>query len=268
MVLIALALAAAVKTAPDPCSWSNPGRDPYNRARVVQAVDDFTELSPEDRASIKTKMAHRAPDDFVIIKSSSIKSDKTETRYEDLRDMHSGHKMCHGPVTMKGWSYKAWQSGLVYCGTGNTCVVVPIVCNNVALLTRIPAQKPEEPIAEETSELQFDAPALGQPTAPVLAPGEDKSFASVAELPPGATPYTFYAPPGFGGGDVLSGGAAPKPPKPPASVPSNPCRGLDCGPHRPPPPPISAVPEPSGLAMLLIGLCVVFRFRRRLAPKP
>jgi hypothetical protein len=266
MLLVALALAASLHN--DPCSWAHPGADPYRKDPVL-ALNDYS-LDSKTKADLQSKMKAHKFDAMVTISRDRIGGQGLEAEYTNLRDMHSGHKTCHGPVDRSAWSPTQTERGLVYCSS-DVCVIVPTVCNNVSLVDR----KKEEQPADE-SEILIE-PAAGIPTPPILslAPVVDHSFASTVEVPDsGQSPGPSggqYSPPDFGSGggpDII--GVVPKVPKPPASAPSNPCAGSDCGPFEhghptpPPPPPVRAIPEPSNLVLLLIGLCtiaVVNRYR-------
>jgi len=248
-MMIALAIAAATHAAPDACSWAQPGRDPYRtRGELTRALADMN-IDSADKALIKDKMERVAYTEIVSIGRDQIDG------YANLRDMHSGHSTCHGPVKRESWDANHVELALVYCGNGPTCVAVPIVCDNVSLIDRVPHE--QEPVAE----LEFAPPAAGTPvTDPAPAPVEDRSFAFVPDVPTGGS----YGGGGFGGGDYGGGGGGGPvwPPHPPAS-------GPDCGCKPPPPvcppppPPISSVPEPASLWLAVAGL-LVLRFVRKM----
>lgn len=265
MLIIALALAAGLHVAPpDPCAWDHPGHDPYRSVGdVTVALQDYS-LSPEDRAVIKAKMQAHAYDDFVFVQRDGITSEHGHDVYDGLRDMHSGHSICHGPVSTKTWAVTELQSALVYCGVGNTCVIVPLICNNVSLIDRRPSDGGGGSDVVGPGELQFEPPSAGITPLPVDVPAPAAAFASVVEG--GETTGYGYIPPYGGGGSYIGGGGGitipPRPPYPPASAPSSPSCG--CVPPPPPvcppilpPPPVTAVPEPGTWALLILGLVVM-----------
>ncbi len=241
-----LALLVAATIAASPCSWNHPGVDRYT-GNLVTALNDYA-LPADVKQRLQARMAKHDYDDTIVITRNGIQGDKGQ--YENLRDMHYGHNgVCRGEVNRSQWTVGEEQSALVYC-EGQTCVVVPAICGNVALLDK----KPDDEIDIE--------PAAG-PTGPTFSAAAPPALDTVSGLD---TPYVpldvaAWTPPSFpedggpgyfppyGGGGYYGGGGGEI--LPPVSPPVTP-------PVIPPViPPISPVPEASGLLMALAGLMLL-----------
>ena len=134
-LIVAAAMASATGSG---CSWAHPGANPY-RGAPEAVLADFA-MPDDTRRQLRALMVARRYTDVVTITRDRIQGQHV---YTDLRQMHSGHGVvCHGSVDRSAWSAKHEERGLVYC-VGDTCVVVPTVCNNVSLLTRKPEDEPE-----------------------------------------------------------------------------------------------------------------------------
>jgi hypothetical protein len=244
-VILSLALASSAG-----CTWDHPGANPYRHSGhpVSAALKDY-HLPPATTQALQRKMDARAYDDIVEIKRDSIVGKNGS--YDNLRGMHSGRgHYCSGPTQMAGWQDSHVERGLVYC-EGETCVVVPTVCNNVALLSR----KPEE----------IDiAPAAGPGNGNVMGGAPPVTNLPVADTTPPdlsalvvAAPPDEFSPPGGGSGG--SGG--------PIGWDEPPFVGGGGGGGGSiiTPPPVVAVSEPGIAFLLLVGLMLVFRqlFRRK-----
>lgn len=134
-MIAAAALAAAVAT----CSWDRPGLDPF-MGDVVSAVDRYTDIPADVRATLKARMFARQYDEVAVITRDEIKG---EFFYSDLRDMHFGDgRICRR--VSRNWPSGLVERGLVYCEEGH-CLIVPTVCRNVSRITRVSrAQRSEE----------------------------------------------------------------------------------------------------------------------------
>ena len=263
---INLIMAAVVATtaAGGSCSWAHPGANPY-RGDPPAALADFA--MPEDtRRQLRTSMAAHRTTDIVTITRDGIAGDH---RYADLREMHSGHgQRCHGAVDRSAWSATHEERGLVYCA-GDTCVIVPTVCNNVSLVTRKPDEAPLLGGADEPIDI---SPAAGPPPATpdvVVAQAPDSvplDFIADAGLP--------IAPDSTAGGGGDAGGGSPGFPigGGGGGTPTLPGGGTCCGtgpvgPIGPGAPPVivptSPVPEAPAWTLLLAGLAAVAALGRR-----
>ena len=260
-LILATVAATAVASG---CSWAHPGANPY-RGETPAALADFA-MSEATRRQLRVLMRAHRYTDVVTITRDGISG---RQKYADLREMHSGHgQVCHGSVDRSAWSVTHEERGLVYC-VGETCVIVPTVCNNVSLVTRKPDDAPLLGAADEPIDI---SPAAGPPA---VTPDV------VVAQAPDAGPLDFIAPPGADtpAGDGGSGGGFPGSPVGGGSgggggpiggggVP--PC--CDTGPIGPggpgtgspgSPPVTSPVPEvPTGV-LLLVGLAVMSALRAR-----
>jgi hypothetical protein len=262
-------------TAASACSWAHPGANPY-RGDPLSALSDFT-MTDETRRQLRVLMAaHRYTDVATITRDAIV----GQQRYEGLREMHSGRgQTCHGAVDRSAWSDQLQERGLVYCA-GDTCVIVPTICNNVSLVTR----KPDE-LAQAAEEEPIDiSPAAGPPSPVAASPLSQDN-----DLP---TPDFFPVPVSEGGGSVAGitsggGGASAGGDTgcaagcfigggggnsgsdvgggPISSGPSG-GPGSPTGPANVPPPgslpPVSAVPEAPTSMLMFIGLISLMTYRR------
>ena len=256
---IALIVASAIAaTASGSCSWAHPGANPY-RSDPTAALADFA-MPDETRRELRARMsAHRYTDVATITRDDIV----GQQRYGDLRDMHSGHgQTCHGAVDRSAWAAERQERGLVYC-VGDTCVIVPTICNNVSLVTRRPEQAAQDaegdgpidiaPAAGATPPADVPPTLTAESPGDVLAPmssGDDATFAG------SAGPGDVYPGPGggvIGGPGPLGGGATPSPtPVPPTPV--GPIATV---------PPVSAVPEPPAVSLMLAAIAALAALRRR-----
>jgi hypothetical protein len=255
-LIVAAAMASA---AANGCSWAHPGANPY-RGAPEAVLADFA-MSDETRRQLRALMVARRFTDVVTITRDRIHG---QHEYSDLRQMHSGHgQVCHGSVDRSAWSAKHEERGLVYC-VGETCVVVPTVCNNVSLVTRKPEQEPLQSGADESIEV---SPAAG-PTpssSSDIASAEIPDSGPIDISPAAGVPGSFDEPPGDGSG----GGGVPNPPLGGdggficcSSGPTGPS-GPGTPPVGPPVPPISSVPEAPAWSLLLAGLALAGVIGRR-----
>lgn len=244
------------------CSWAHPGANPY-RGDPPAALADFS-MSDDTRRQLRVLMAARRYTDVVTITRDGIAG---EHSYGDLRQMHSGHgQLCHGNVDRSAWSPTHEERGLVYC-VGETCVVVPTVCNNVSLLTRRPDEAPLQSGADEPIDI---SPSAGPPapSADVVAQGPDSGplgFLPTDAAP--AVPASTETPGGGGGGGPTTpgggGGGGGGPTLPGGGVPC--CGTGPIGPGGPGTPPdvtpTSPVPEAPTWSLLLAGLSLLAAWR-------
>lgn len=242
-----LILSTAMVALPAPCSWSHPGANPY-RGDPVAALDHF-DLSAETRAKLRAAMSARRYTEVVTITRDDIAG---EHAYTDLRGMHSGHgKICHGPVDRSAWRADRRERALVYCAD-DQCVIVPVICNNVALVTR----KPDHEAALDDGPIDIEpAAGIAAPPAATLLPGDFVPLFAAADALPEVTAVSGGGYPGGAypvGGYPVGGGACCE------SEPINP--GV---PGTPAVPPTTAVPEtPAGALLLAALVAIVWRSRR------
>jgi hypothetical protein len=256
-----LILSTTLVAASPGCSWAHPGANPY-RGDPARALADF-DLPPATRDQLRAMMAaHRYTDVATI-----TRDDITGTHgYADLREMHSGRgRVCHGEVDRSAWSATHRERGLVYCAD-DACVIVPTICNNVALVSRKPervAALDDGPIDIEPAagprpdESSISAPPLDFLPAPDVAGLlPDMPEPSGGELPGGDGPIGGGGP----GGDspVVGGG----PDGGSACCDTPPILPIGGG-----APPIAAVPEAPTWTLLLAGFALVFGRRKDAQPR-
>ena len=248
-----LILSTALVATPPGCSWAHPGANPY-RGDPVRALADF-DLPETTRRKLRVLMAaHRYTDVATITRDDIVGAHG----YGDLREMHSGGgQMCHGEVDRSSWSAKRRERGLVYCAD-DACVIVPTICNNVSRVSR----KPDRVAALDDGPIDIE-PAAGPkpaPDTPTTTPSELMSPSDFLPTPGGDLLPGIPESPGgsgaTGGGDGFHTGGFPG-----GGVPC--CDTGPVVPVGPGTPPISAVPEAPAWALLLAGLALVFRCRRR-----
>jgi hypothetical protein len=248
--------AAMASTVASGCSWAHPGANPY-RGAPAAVLSDFA-MSDHTRRQLRALMTTLRYTDVVTITRDRIAG---QHAYGDLRQMHSGHgEVCHGSVDRSAWSDTHEERGLVYC-VGETCVVVPTVCNNVSLVTRKPEEDPLQSGADEPIDI---SPAAGPaaPSSDVVAQGPDSGpldFTPAAGVPDspdvpsgggGPEGSTFPNPPfGSDGGGIFCCNATPVVPGSPGTPPVV--------------TPASPVPEAPEWSLLSVGLLLVAALGRR-----
>lgn len=287
-ISLALTLASAAITAAQPsCSWNHPGRNPY-RGSIAAAIERYTDIAPAIAGTLKRRMAENQPDDNVIITRDAITG--REQYAPQIRAMHFGAASVCASVTRDGWSSARQEPAKVYC-VAAVCIIVPRICGNISRVTRIEAPakarapyygpparaKPQAGPAPQRHALAATAQAAPASVTPLRSPIRPEPDAAPAgEMPqlsvpgadapaavaqaesdstqrnrlPGRTPVLWastddsWHSPSLGG--TGTNGA------------SNGGKGNGTVP--------SAVPEPSGAAMLALGLAMlalVRRLRRR-----
>jgi hypothetical protein len=267
MSLIAsLALAVTAGSTLPQCSWDRPGVNPF-MGDVVAAVDRYQDIPAATREKLKARMKARSYDDIAVIERDAITGKASYA--PEIRDMHFGPGAVCRTVTRSKWTATTQERGLVYCEDGQ-CILVPTVCRNVSRIRRLEKPAAVAPAraanlasstreGEDTTPLEFDAPAAGPTSA---APD---SFAATSGVPTltsspvqggsllsGGTPGPAGAPVAGGPGLVNIG----MPALPPGTVRT--ADGPGDLPHTP------AVPEPGTWTMIALGLLVViFRARQR-----
>ncbi len=172
-MIASAALAAAVAT----CSWDRPGLDPF-MGDVVSAVDRYTDIPADVRATLKARMFARQYDEVAEITGSEIRG---EFFYSDLRDMHFGDgRICRR--VSRNWPSGLVERGLVYCEEGH-CLIVPTVCRNVSRITRVSRAQRSEELPEIRIEIPGGPGGGGQSLT--FAPLEtDERHQPVPPLPP------------------------------------------------------------------------------------
>lgn len=234
------------------CSWAHPGANPY-RGAPAAAIADFP-MSEDTRRQLRALMeAHRYTDVVTITRDDIV----GKGHYADLRMMHSGRgELCHGGVDRSQWSATHEERGLVYC-VGDTCVIVPTVCNNVSLVSRRPDEPPlQSGMADGPIDISPAAgpPVAQEPVGPALAGNGPLDFMPAAGV---AAPGGIGAAGDGEGGGGGGGAGFPTPPTPGGSCCSS-GTGVVVT-------PTSAVPETPVWALLLAGLATVLtvRLKRR-----
>ncbi len=244
------------------CSWAHPGVNPY-RGDPPAALADFA-MSEETRRQLRALMAARRYTDVVTITRDGISG---KANYGDLREMHSGRgQLCHGAVDRSAWSATHEERGLVYC-VGETCVIVPTVCNNVSLVTRKPDEAPTLGGVDEPIDI---SPAAGPPpTTPEVAAAPGPDSGSLDFAVPESPLFASDSPSGGGGnggapGFPIGGGGGGIPGSPGGAGPC--CESGPIGPVGPGMPPAvtptSPVPEAPLWTLMLAGLAIVGALRR------
>ena len=256
-------------TAASGCSWAHPGANPY-RGDPTSALADFA-MADDTRRRLRALMAAHHYTDVATITRDDIVG---QQHYDDLREMHSGHgQTCHGAVDRSAWSDQVQERGLVYCA-GDTCVIVPTICNNVSLVTRKPDEHAQA--AEDDGPIDI-SPSAGPPPMAATAPSNEDSGQATPEFlpaPPGDSGSSVDDNAGGGGtsgaaccfigsGGNGGGGAG----NPIASGPTGTPGSSPTGPTGTPPvgssPPVSAVPEAPASMLMLAGLAVLLALARR-----
>jgi hypothetical protein len=265
------------------CSWDRPGHNPFT-GELVAAVDHYTDIPAPVRARLKQRMAARQYDEIVQIRRDSIEG--RHSYQPTIRGMHFGEGSMCTQVSRARWADTALERGLVYCDSG-TCLLVPTVCRNLSRIERNeggPAAPtvagsaldsllpPAEPVFPQATlgELLFDPPGAGLP-ADAAAPSFDEAASPGAwsnALPALAVlggdgrsnPGTGAGSNGGAGGSGGSGGSGgPLPSTDGGGEPEFPAGML--------PPVVSAVPEPSTWALMVLGLCGLAAAQRRRAAR-
>jgi len=251
-----LILSTALVAVPPGCSWAHPGANPF-RGDPVRVLADF-HLAAPTRRKLGALMAARRPTDVVTITRDDIVG---AHRYGELREMHSGGgRTCHGSVDRSAWSAQRREGARVYCAD-EACVIVPRICNNVALVSR----KPDGTTARDDPPIDIE-PAAGPPAAG--APPESH--------PDAAPPLDFMAPPDIIGalpGAPDSPGGSDRDDHPIIGLPTGGiptggdvpacCALVPVGPGMPPVGAPATVAEAPGWTLLILGSVVVWRARGR-----
>lgn len=221
----------------DQCAWNAPGADPFH-GEVPAAVARYTEIPPAARAELRRRMERHDFDDVAEIRRDTIKG---RHEYADMRSMHFGKKLCR-KVSRAKWTDTMVERGLVYCvEDGRYCVIVPTVCSNVSLVTRlVPRAAPPAAALPPEFELPTEPPAAVAPPP--------------AEWPPFSigVPETFE-----------EGSGPPAPWWPPVYVYSPPSIVFVPGPPIVVVPPVPAIPEPSTWLLMVIGAAALAIRARR-----
>lgn len=229
--LLAMALTGQPAHAATACNWSAPGSAPF-AGRLDLAVENYRSIPAPVRKQLSAKISAHRYDDVVAITREGIQG---EASYIGLRDMHWSRGLCKGFVTREAWADGATERGLVYC-VDDHCLMVPSVCRNLSVVTRIPPEAPKTAIVVPgLGGSEGGAGSLGLPSA---LPADLDILPS-----PGAGPATIESPgAGFAGMALLPlyiGAAAS--PLSPVQVPAV----------------VPAVPEVSTWALLALGLAAL-----------
>lgn len=204
----------------DTCSWDSPGHNPFT-GDVAAAVYRYKEIPRSIADRLSARMAKQQYDDVAKITRDQIKG---EARYTDLRRMHFGKRsVCAGAVSRTKWGSRV-ERGLIYCEETH-CIIVPTICNNVALVTKVPPAaraRSAPPVAEPPALLPADpeAEVVGpgfviQMPAQVLVPGPSlQDSPSIYSVPYMGQPHYFFVPymlPRFDGVPVPGTSPVPEP---------------------------------------------------------
>lgn len=163
----------------DTCSWDHPGVNPY-RGTVDAAIDHYRDLSPELRAKFKERANKKQFDEVVTITKDGITG--VHVYEPTITDMHFGGgtskpQLCRA-TTREKWEPTRKEMGLVYC-EGETCIMIPTVCNNVSRIKRLP-----ESASSTASQSSGGTQAAGAEQAAQPAEGGGGGGGgSLAELP-------------------------------------------------------------------------------------
>jgi hypothetical protein len=107
------------------------------------AVESYVDIPPAARAELIARIRGQREDGLVLIGRDTLVSPQgTATR---LRDMHWRGGLCRGEVLRGGWAPQHVEKALLYCAMGH-CVVVPVVCGNVARVDFAPRERAQQPV--------------------------------------------------------------------------------------------------------------------------
>jgi len=136
----------------DHCDWDQPGAARFG-GDVPAAVAHYKEIPAPVRTRLRARMERRDFDDVAEIRRDSIVG---RHAYADLREMHFANSICHS-VSRAKWSDVAAERGLVYC-VDEYCLIVPTVCGNISLVTRLREQGEGVAAIDPPTELAFEPP--------------------------------------------------------------------------------------------------------------
>ena len=234
----------------DHCDWDQPGAARFG-GDVPAAVAHYKEIPAPVRARLRARMERRDFDDVAEIRRDSIVGRQA---YTHLREMNFANSICHS-VSRAKWSDVAVERGLVYC-IDEHCLIVPTVCGNISLVTRLPEQGGQMAAIEPPMELVFEPPGaitlatVGVPPL-VDAPPFDNLPAAVdghrIALSATSDSETFEGSSATPGGwPVIGGWAAYYATSVPVAIPAIPL--IPAIPATP------AIPEPSTWLLLIAGV--------------
>lgn len=238
-LLAALALASTIQS----CSWDNPGADKYT-GDFATAVESYTDLAPEVRSALKSKINARQYDDVVEIKRDSIVGKDAKYEYgTSISKMHFGvNKRCE-VVNRSAWKDDHQELGLLYC-VGADCVLIPTVCRNVSRIVRtavpdkqVEHEEPAAPVHSGTSSSGGTGDTDASPVEPAPTEHVDQHKHSFEERSRPPASFWTYTPPVY----------YPIPPLPPSQ----------------PNPPVPEIPEPGTYLLFAIGLMSLYLVKRR-----
>lgn len=268
-LLLGMTMVSSQAVILESCSWDNPGSNPYTNP-TESAIDHYMDIAPAIRAKLKQRIKRHQYDDLVTITRDQIEG--THSYQPQITDMHFGGKtkpqICMTTTRTK-WPTTRKEIGLVYC-EGQTCILIPTICNNVSRITRLPessmttgsrgtknASPPSEPVATDstpTNEGGGGGGGGGSLVNPAVPSSVTETGSAITTGGIGIIPAWTGS---FGGGSCCyTGPIKPTDPIIPIVPPIFP-------PILPPiitPPVIPAVPEPSTVLMFLLGLGVVLLF--------
>lgn len=224
-MLTALVLAASIASS---CSWDSPGANRFT-GDASAAVQQY-EMPQSIRNRLSERLRQHDFDEVVKITRDSIRG---EAEYDDLREMFFGENRLCRSVSRQKWSPSAVERGLVFC-EGEYCVLLPTVCGNLSRVSRVRAR---EPLAGGPDSLV--------PLTPIVLP--------LVELPKVTTELQPLSP------LLPEESAAPALLTPVLSLTTSfgslsTTAVIRCTSYHSP----SPVPEPRTLALLAIGLLVLF----------
>lgn len=239
---VAVVITVLLSTCAWAASWATPGADAYT-GTVEAALERYAGVIPAaDLATIRAKHAARRWDAQALIGRDSITAPGMALD-PAIRWMHWGTGRLSETVDRSAWASDHTERGLVYCGTGPLCVLIPSVCRNVSIVTR-------RPVVQAARGEATAAPAAPADMSPHGGGGGGITFGPLA-LPPIVMPEVPRISIESPRPAIVS---APEPmPAPFAPV------AFAAGPvYIPAPlPPVSPVPEPRTLALLAVGIALI-----------
>lgn len=129
--LLALLLLAPLLALAEPCSWNDPGADPY-RGTPREAIMRYESIPLPIRLVLARKVEAQQPTDRVEISREFILGRDV---YIDPRDMHFGDSRVCRRIDRTKWADTHREPANVYCSVGY-CVAIPEVCGNVFRLDK------------------------------------------------------------------------------------------------------------------------------------
>jgi hypothetical protein len=285
-ILFATATSLAHSSVIETCSWDKPGVNPYVGS-IAKAINHYTDIPVNDRMSLISRMKSNQFDEVVTITRDKITG---KVVYEpSIRSMHFGTTKICSKVTRSKWADSKEEKASVYCANDN-CILLPHVCGNVSRIDKMKGANKEP----EYVEIPTGSGGGGGVPTFVFEDPIKQPVANDLPAASGGGLYTYnggYIPFGYGG-PIFTGSGPGKPVHPthpehpehpehptnppvvtppveppivvpPVVVPPVVIPPVVVPPFEPPvvidppvilPPVTTPVPEPSTIAMFLLGL--------------